>query len=360
MGICCKDSPPVEKPALIPPYQNNVYIPNNIQNNNIINPPQVYDYNLYKQKYMAKKKNNEINNLNQEYNNIKINSRIFYDDIEIQKQYIANYRAFVAELNYQLNDLKDQLNINLIEQEYNQYMQKEENADLLNDLENITYRIKEFKYLIKKQKHELKNLENNFQIIQEQFNDINENEQDLIPIKLNYIKQNLVENKKIINKLNQNKNLYEQKKIEIENYIEIIQSMTKVKINQIKVKRKENIKIHVKKKYNNNYQNLSDSLFLKGSMLLGIKDFGNAKNIFKSMYLFKDSQNEDNFNEQKLLRKNWHQICTINDEYDLHEINYELKAVGIPEGMNFTSSSLGFVLDTNNEIEKLMRRGYKD
>ena len=209
MGICCKDSPPVEKPALIPPYQNNIYTPNNIQNNNIINPPQVYDYNLYKQKYMAKKKNNEINNLNQEYNNIKINSRIFYDDIEIQKQYIANYRAFVAELNYQLNDLKDQLNINLIEQEYNQYKQKEENADLLNDLENITYRIKEFKYLIKKQKHELKNLENNFQIIQEQFNDINENEQDLIPIKLNYIKQNLIENKKIINKLNQNKNLYE-------------------------------------------------------------------------------------------------------------------------------------------------------
>ena len=350
MGICCKDSPPVEKSSLIPPYQNTNYTPNSNQNNNIINHPQVYDYNLYKQKYMAKKKNNEINNLNHEYNNIKINSRIFYDDIEIQKQYIANYRAFVAELNYQLNDLKDQLNINLIEQEYNQYTQKEENADLLNDLENITYRIKEFKYLIKKQKHELKNLENNFQIIQEQFNDINENEQDLIPIKLNYIKQNLIENKKIINKLNQNKNLYEQKKIEIENYIEIIQSMTKVKINQIKVKHKENIKIHVKKKYNNNYQNLSDSLFLKGSMLLGIKDFGNAKNIFKSMYLFKDSQNEDNFNEQKLLRKNWHQICTINDEYDLHEINYELKAVGIPEGMNFTSSSLGFVLDTNNEI----------
>ena len=361
MGICCKDSPPIEKPPFIPPYQNNNnYIPNNYKNNNNNNnvntPPQIYDYNLYKKKYMAKKKNNDINNLNKEYNNIKINNRIFYDDIEVQKQYLANYSAFVAELNYQLNDLNDQLNINLIEQEYNQYIQKEENKDLLNDLENITFRINEFKYLIKKQKHELKNLENNFKIIQEQFNDINENEQDLIPIKLNYIKQNLDEISNIVNKLNENKILYEQKKKEIENYIEIIQSMTKVKINQIKVKRKETIKIHVKKKhkYNNNnynnYNNLSDSLFLKGSMLLGIKDFGNAKNIFKSMYLFKDSQNENNFNEQKLLRKNWHQICYINEEYDLHEINYELKAVGIPKGMNFTSSSLGFVLDTNNEI----------
>ena len=349
MGVCCKESPPAQNPSFIPQFPNVNYTPNYNQNYNAINPPQIYDYNLYKKKYMQKKKNNEINILNKEYNNIKIKNRIFYDDIEIQKQYCKNYRAFVTELYHQLNDLNDQLNINLIEQENNQYIQKEENEDLLYDLENISNRINEFKYLINMQKHELKNLENNFQIIQEQFNNINENEQNLIPIKLNYIKQNLIENENIVKRLNQNKILYEQKKREIENYIELIQSMTKVKINQIKVKRKESIKIHVKNK-NKNYSDLSDSLFLKGSMLLGIKDFGSDKDLFKSMYLFQDSQNDKNFPEQKLLRKNWHEICCINDEYDLHDINYEIKAVGIPEGMNFNSCSLGFVFDTINEI----------
>ena len=349
MGVCSKESPPAQNPSSIPQFPNVNYTPNYNQNYNAINPPQIYDYNLYKKKYMQKKKNNDIDILNKKYNDIKIKNRIFYDDIEIQKQYCKNYRAFVTELYHQLNDLNDQLNINLIEQEYNQYIQKEENEDLLYDLENISNRINEFKYLINMQKHELKNLENNFLIIQEQFNNINENEQNLIPIKLNYIKQNLIENENIVKRLNQNKILYEQKKREIENYIELIQSMTKVKINQIKVKRKESIKIHVKNK-NKNYSDLSDSLFLKGSMLLGIKDFGSDKDLFKSMYLFQDSQNDKNFPEQKLLRKNWHEICCINDEYDLHDINYEIKAVGIPEGMNFNSCSLGFVFDTINEI----------
>ena len=40
----------------------------------------------------------------------------------------------------------------------------------------------------------------------------------------------------------------------------------------------------------------------------------------------------------------------IYDEYDIHDIFYELKAVGLPDGMTFTSASLFFDLDFNIEI----------
>ena len=101
----------------------------------------------------------------------------------------------------------------------------------------------------------------------------------------------------------------------------------------------------------NNFIELNDdSLFLKGSMLLGIKDFSNAKDIFKSMYVFREDNDDSIYDTQKLIRKNWHEICIINNDYDIHDINYELKAVGLPEKMKFNSGSHGFIIDTNIDI----------
>ena len=42
--------------------------------------------------------------------------------------------------------------------------------------------------------------------------------------------------------------------------------------------------------------------------------------------------------------------CHIYDEYDLYEINYELKAVSLPDDKFFNTASFGFVLGTNIEI----------
>ena len=72
----------------------------------------------------------------------------------------------------------------------------------------------------------------------------------------------------------------------------------------------------------NNFIELNDdSLFLKGSMLLGIKDFSNAKDIFKSMYVFREDNDDSIYDTQKLIRKNWHEICIINNDYDIHDMN---------------------------------------
>ena len=156
--------------------------------------------------------------------------------------------------------------------------------------------------------------------------------------------------------LEYNKNLYERKKLEIEQDIKRIQDITNKKVKEIKIKRKNSFKnFNLTEKQNNQ---MNDPLFLKGSMLLTIQDFEKAKDIFKSIYLFQN-KDEDNYDKQDLLKKNWNEICYIYDNYDIYDVNYELKAVGLPENTFFTSSSFGFILDTDNVILEFEIDGVK-
>ena len=43
-------------------------------------------------------------------------------------------------------------------------------------------------------------------------------------------------------------------------------------------------------------------------------------------------------------------MCYIYDNYDIHDVNFELKAVGLPENSYFSSCSHGFTLDTDVTI----------
>ena len=365
MGSCCGSTSNQKYQNIQPTANNNIY---NTNNNNDFSKPIKYDFEYYKQNYMNKnniinnnqiinisnskiKNGNDIMNLNKQYNDIKIKNRIYYDDIEVQEKYLSNYKEFVSELNYQLSDLKDQLHISLNHEKLTQnILTNEENRDLLNDLEVITNNINEFRNLIEKQKHLLKCLENNFKKIQEQFNEIKGKYQyeNKYSINTDSIKELLYENKNLVKHLNNNKLLYEKKRKEIENYISLLQNITKVKIVQIKTRRK---KIYKNTMMNNFIELNDDSLFLKGSMLLAIKDFSGAKNIFKSMYIFRENDNDDKiYDQQKLVRKNWYEICYINNDCDIHDITYELKAVGLPDNMKFNSGSHGFIIDTNVDI----------
>ena len=86
-------------------------------------------------------------------------------------------------------------------------------------------------------------------------------------------------------------------------------------------------------------------------MLLGIQDFRNLKDIFSSKLLFNEENiNYENYQKQDLLRKNWNEICYVYDDYDIHDINYELKAVGLPENVYYSKASNGFTLDRIIEI----------
>ena len=61
-------------------------------------------------------------------------------------------------------------------------------------------------------------------------------------------------------------------------------------------------------------------------------------------------EDEENYDKQELLKKNWNEICYLYDNYDIYDIRYELKAVGLPEMAYFTSCSHGFILNTDVQI----------
>ena len=282
---------------------------------------------------------------------------IYYQDMEKQNEYISNYKSFLNDLNHELNNYHEQLNISIRGQKLGEALSnKKDKAQLLKELDQISFQIKELNSILETQNCELKNLEFNYKIIQEKFkenkNEINQ--ENLISQNNKIISDKINELEQISMRLQNNKSLYEAKKNKIEKYIKSIQKKTKKNVTEFELKRKETLKsLNLDKN-----KQMNDPLFLKGSMLLSIKDFSKAKDIFNSMYLF-NNEKEENYTNQDLLRKNWKEICYIYDEYDIHDVNYELKAVGLPENAFFSYSSMGFALETDIQILEFEIDGVK-
>ncbi len=300
------------------------------------------------------KLNSDMKELKQKFKNIKNRYKLYYQDLKIQKECMTNYKYFINELNQQLNDFHEQLNISIYGQKLEENLiNGSENIKLLEELENISYKINQLNSILELQNKELKNIEINYKLTQEKlyeikysFNNDEINKNVILMVK-NDIIHYLNELEEIGKKLEKNKKLYENKKKDIEEDIKKIKNRTEEKVSEIKIKRKTTFKNLNFSQIQND--KLNDPLFLKGSMLFTIKDFSKAKDIFNSLYLFKDEVDE-NYDKQELIKKNWNEICFIYDDYDIYDVNYELKAVGLPENSVFTSCSFGFFLDTDIKI----------
>ena len=177
----------------------------------------------------------DIKNLKKLYKNTKVKSKIYFDDIKEQETCISNYKTFISEFHYQINNLKDNLNISAFgEKYYNNLLTEVENKELLNDIEIISYQITEFNDLLENQKMLLKNLENIFRTTQELFNEININTQskeDFWLLKYAFIQKQL-KIETIIENMEHNKTLYEKKNSDIKKDIYNIQLKTKKKYRQ--------------------------------------------------------------------------------------------------------------------------------
>ena len=311
---------------------------------------------------------NTKNSLENEFQAIKQKTNEFYQDIQNQNIYINNYNNFVNELNEEINKLKDKLNISF----YGEKAKEEQDKinikiiEFTNALETISGKNAQLADFIDKSKNvQLKNVENIQAEIQEKFNEINNEKknENLIVVKNIYeannkfIRAKFDELEKIIEILKSNKKAYEDSKKSIEeekekfkkeisSYIEKVEKSLKL-LNQIS---------QVGKK---DKGPMIDSIFLRGSMLLGIQDFGKVNDIFSSTNLF-GNEDYDNCRKQDLLRKNWNEVCYVYEEFDIHDVNYELKAVGLPPNTFFTSCSVGFVLDTDIEILLFEKDGKKE
>ena len=279
----------------------------------------------------------------------------YYNYIKSIENLIPNYRLYVSEFNYQLSNIKDQLNISSFDNKNAQkIINKDEKIDLLNDLVEITNKINEFQNLLENQKTLFKTLENNFKIIQKQFNDIDIKFQykdkvnnELIENKINIIDKQLDENQDIIIKLENNKKLLQEKQTEIENYIETSKNITENKLAHIKTNEQGNFEAIFSDKINNK----KDLDNLSSSMLLNITDYTRVEEELKSIYLFREEENKKNkYDHPLLLMKNWYEICYINNEYDIHDINYELKAVGLSDSKHFNTGSFNFEPDKSIDV----------
>ena len=315
-----------------------------------------------------KEYNNNNIELNKKFEEIKQKTIEYYKDINSQKIYIDNYKIFINEINEEINKLKDQININLYEIPENEESKGKNNkiTEFINYLETISLKIKQFSNIVDDTKNvQLKKVESIQNEVQQKFLELTvekKKNDNLITLKNiyeannNFISDRLKELEQIINLLGSNKKTSDSSRQSIEDDINKLKKELTDYVEKIK-KAKTILMTHVNKKEKNGP--FIDSIFLKGSMLLGINDFKNAKNIFDSTNLFVEDKDE-NLKAQDLLRKNWNEICYVYEEYDIHDINYELKAVGLPSNMFFTSCSLGFVFDTDVEILEFEKDGKKE
>ena len=315
-----------------------------------------------------KEYHNNNKELNKKFEEIKQKTIEYYKDIENQKIYIDNYKTFINEINEEINKLKDQININLYEISENEEKNGKNNkiTEFINYLETISVKIKQLNNIVDDSKNvQLKKVESIQNEVQEKFLELNEEKKkddNLITLKNiyetnnNFISNKLKELGQLIELLSSNKKTSDSSRKGIEDDINKLKKDLSDYVEKIKKAKTILMANRNKKEQNGPF---IDSIFLKGSMLIGINDFKNAKSIFDSTNIFVEDKDE-NLKAQDLLRKNWNEVCYVYEDYDIHDINYELKAVGLPPNTFFTSCSIGFVFDTDVEILEFEKDGKKE
>ena len=196
-----------------------------------------------------------------------------------------------------------------------------------------------------------------FNIIQQNFNKIYEKKKEKIDeeeinsssfIKRIEANNELISNKlkeyeELINNFENKKNLYNYINHEIEDELKQI---------EIKIKDYENKAENIKKTINNEelkYADTKESTILDNSLLLSYKI---TDNIFSSRILFKE-ENLDNYQFKGLIRQNWNEIINIYDDFNIHDITFDLTAINIPEKSFYDSYQFAFNKDKKIEIIEL-------
>ena len=280
--------------------------------------------------------------------------------INEQKEKIKEYRNYLNEVQNYVADFRDRINMkindkivendNLKLKDYNSLFETVSN--LLFQLDNIV--------LINRDSYG-QNIEYNLTNIQTIISDLNENKNEFkFKNKCTEIEQIADVIKNLFNDFEKAKNNFDSKNKNLEEELKKLKNIHDEVINQNKIQESQN-------KNNNKKENKKDlkkdvkkddkeSKEQKKKKLLGNSLLYNAKNqskkldIYQTINIFKkkDELNE-NLQEAKLLKKNYHEICYVYDDYDIHDIYYTLKAITLTNYSNFTLAS--FYFNGFNKIE---------
>ena len=326
----------------------------------------------------------------------------FSQDLGAMKIYNVNYSNYLNSVNNQIRAFNQQTRVSVVgEDQFNFY-------NLLSgNIKKLTKQVEDTNFIIKQVEENihslrirtLKKAENIIQNIESKFKEINNNKKlsyYFLSVRMDSINNSLDDLKKIVGVLQQNinsnkvqgsqiqKNI-DNLKVNIQQFMQLYQQgKQKMKDAIRKTLRKTGVKLikSINKSLKNEKDDENDELYdkideepeeegegnanvdndlLRGSTLIEINDFGKNIELFKSIVLFQDKsiQEENKIREPKILRKNWHEICYIYDDYDMHDVHFEIKAVGLGPFSFFNSCSIGFYMGKEIEIINLEINGQK-
>ena len=282
-----------------------------------------------------------------EYNKIKEQQKIIINN---HKDYLEdmnqNMNIYFNELNISSNNNNDNeniINVNKSQNFDNIYKQFDKISYLISKIEQIHFDIKKLFGI---------NIENLLEEIQQNLNNINnkkyKNEETLKNM-IDNIKLRIEEIENICFIFEENKNNFIDKNKNIEKEINILSEEFILIDEQKDIDDNECFNNNNIKTENLNAQ--TNSFLILTKNISGKYDSGN---LFKER---KEDLIENNSQKFKLLYKNWHQICYIYDDYDLHDIYYDLKIVGLPENKHIKDYQYHFNTSSIIEIQKLSING---
>ena len=129
---------------------------------------------------------------------------------------------------------------------------------------------------------------------------------------------------------------------------------------EISNNKNNNLAININNKNQNN-QNINDERrkkIIEKSFLFNVKNASKKLELYKTINLFKKNDTSDkNIEDYDLLKKNYHEICYIYDDFDIYDIYYTLKAVGLSDNSFFPNAHYSFYGGYKLEIQELSLDG---
>ena len=258
------------------------------------------------------------------------------------RNYLNEVQCFIVELRERINiSINNEIienenkNKNIKLKDYNILF--EEISNLLFELDNI---------LLNNKDTSVQNIEYNFTNIQENINNLNleENKKEFnFKNKCEELDQIINSIKKAFNDFEQTKEIINSKSQKLEEQIKQLKSMYDEKeFNQYKEKEKIR-QAELKEKEKNDKEKKEKKGTLGSSLVYRAKNTSEKLNIYTTVNIFKNKDElSEELDKSKLLRKNYHEICYIYDEYDMHDIYYTLKAIVLPNQGSFSLASFYF------------------
>ena len=331
----------------------------------------------------------------------KLQERIssYYKETDLQQTFIINYKNYIESINNQIGSFRQQLRISVVGEANFNFGENGVRANqLIKDMEatsTIINQVNDNIYTLKNRT--LKKGENMLRNIKTKLVEIN-NRKNLtyffLSNRMDSITNDIEDLKRLCQSLQRSlSDIMTQKKQIDKNIINLKANIEKFMNNYKEGKKKINdaIRKTIRKTGKNIFNSINKSLrqeeknenekeseemfdniaeeegedmdedLMRGSTLIGINDFGKNIDLFKSIVLFnnKNEREENRMRESKILRKNWNEVCYVYDDYDMHDANFEIKAVGLGAFSFFNSCSIGFYMGRDIEILNFEINGQK-